>query len=444
MKFNDPNIASYRAFRFIYPPSQAVTANQFDLASGNTYDFAGTGVSLEVTAGAGFYNGMSVTREPYAPLAPLFNGQAARLLPVRVSMTTDISTLSANIDFDIATLGLVNPANLTVYYRSTTGSGLFVPQSTEYNPFAGKISISIDLASDENDLGEFAFGYPDIPEIAFPPILNTVENYRGPQPYEVIAPLCTATGQVDIVNQTLPISLSWSPKGFASSYQLQIATNSNFANPVIDNAYQTDAFYVWSNAAPNNTYYWRVNTSNDAGTSSWAVGSFQTTPPFIQVKTPNGGEVWRRGVSYFVQWKDTLAENVTIDLYKAGSFARNLASGAPSTAYKWSIPASLTPGNDYSIKITSTTNSAIFDVSDLNFSIVDAPIINPGSITRLIDGSIQMSVTAPGATTVTLLSSTNFITWQQIQTVPVLNGTAILTDQNANTFRYHFYQVRVP
>ena len=55
-----------------------------------------------------------------------------------------------------------------------------------------------------------------------------------------------------------------------------------------------------------------------------------------------------------------------------------------------------------------------------------------------------MSVTAPGAATAKLLGSTNFSTWQELQTVPVLNGTAVLTDQNANTFPYRLYRARVP
>src|SRR5262249_17930090 len=151
--FNDPAIASYRAFRFVYPPqTQAVTVAQFDLAVGNTYDFSAAGVSLEVTSGGGWYNAMNVTREPYAPIYPVFNGNAPRLMPVRVHMAeASIDSLGANIDFDATTLGLSNPTNLTVYHRDVTGQGLFTAQETAYNPVAGKLSVSISLVAQSGD-----------------------------------------------------------------------------------------------------------------------------------------------------------------------------------------------------------------------------------------------------------------------------------------------------
>ena len=73
----------------------------------------------------------------------------------------------------------------------------------------------MNLTAQGNDLGEFIFGYPDIAEVPYPPILDAVENYPGVQPYNVIAPPAATTGVVYSVNQTLPVWLSWSPKGFA-------------------------------------------------------------------------------------------------------------------------------------------------------------------------------------------------------------------------------------
>lgn len=448
MFFNDPLVTSYRAFRLVYPvQAQATNVSQMDLTLGDTYDFGGAGLSLTVTAGGGGYNVLGITREPYAPVHPQFNAQPPLLLPARVSLVENsLGTLGADLSFNVATFGITNPASITVYYRNPPGQGVFAPQVTDYNPITGTLNVSMNLAAQGDGLGEFAFGYPDVAEVPYPPILNAVGNYPGVQPFEVVAPLQAATGVVYTVNQQLPIWLSWSPKGFAGWYQLQIATDPAFAAPVVDEPYLTDADYVWSGASPGTIYYYRANTWNDGGESDWASGAFQTAAPFVQVSAPNGGEAWQRGLPYFVQWNDDLGENVNIDLYKAGAFLRNVATNVPSTgAYKWSIPYSLlTPGSDYSIRISSATNSALFGASSQPFSIVDPPSFAAGSIIALPDGRVQFGVTAPGAATATVLVSTNLAGWQVLQSVPVTNNAAVFTDNSAAGLPRRFYKLSLP
>lgn len=448
MFFNDPLVTSYRAYRFAYPVhAQATNVSQFELTLGNTYDFGGAGVSLTVTAGGGGYNALGITREPYSPIYPQFNGKPPVLLPLRLSLSENaLSALGADFSFKVSALGIANPSNMTVYYRNTTGQGLFSAQTTDYNPITGTLDAHVDLAAQGNDFGEFAFGYPDAAEVPYPPILNAVENYRGLQPYEVIAPLQAVTGTVYAVNQQMPISLSWSPKGFAAWYALQIATDTNFTTPVVDEPYLTDANYVWSGASSSTLYYYRVKTSNDGGDGSWAAGAFQTMAPFVQVKAPNGGEAWRRGMPYFVQWNDDLGENVTIDLYKGGAFLRNVATNVPSTgAYKWSIPYSLlVPGSDYSIRITSATNSALFGASSQTFSIVDPPAFTAGPGAILSGGGVQFGLSAPGAATATVWASTNLVSWQSLQSVPITNGSAVFVDSAAPAAPQRYYRLSVP
>src|SRR6266850_1092403 len=130
MKFNNPNVISYRNYRFPYPPqSQANEAFLTELSAGNTYSFGGTGVSIGVVTGGGGYNRVNVTREPYAPTYPLFQGKAPRVLPLRVKISElAVDTLTANIDFDVSSFGLTQPANITIAYRGLSGRGLFIPQ----------------------------------------------------------------------------------------------------------------------------------------------------------------------------------------------------------------------------------------------------------------------------------------------------------------------------
>ncbi len=447
MKFDNTNVVSYRSVRFPYPPqSQAIVVSLTELGTGNTYDFGATGVAIEVQSGGGGYNRVTVTRGPYAPVYPLFQGKAPRVLPVRVSMNEiSIDTISATIDFDAVSFGLANPTNLTIYYRGQTGQGLFLPQTTSYNPVTHKLSAALSLTAQGGDFGEFIFCYPDLPDVPYAPILDQVENYRGLQPYDVTAPRIATTGVTYTVNQQLPIFLSWSPKGFARSYQLQVSTNQDFSMPTVAVSYQTDADYIWSGAAANTTYFYRVKTVNEGGESDWSAGSFRTIAPVVSVISPNGGEGLQRGLKYYIRWNDNIAENVLIELYKGGVLAKTIATNATSNgAYQWQIGFDINPGSDYSIKISSATNAALFDLSDSSFTIIDAPQIDSGSVVRLSDGRVQFGITVPGATQGTVLGSTNLSIWQVLQAVPLTSGSAVFIDNDATNFAYRFYRLRVP
>lgn len=446
MTFNDARIASYRVYRLPYPPAaQARPATAFELVAGNSYAFGTNGVSLDVVSGGGGYNQATATREPYAPVNPLFNGQAPRLLPARVHMTAaSIAALEAQLNFDATAFGFSAPANLTVYYRGQAGQGVFVPLDTQYNPLTKQLQATVAMTAQAGELGEFVFGYPDVTEVAYAPTLAAAENYRGIQPCEVVGPLPALPGTNYAVNQQLPVCLAWSPNGLAGWYQLQIATTADFAAPVVDVPFQTDAFYVWSNALPGTAYYYRVNTSNDGGTSAWSTGLFQTVPPVIAVTAPNGGEAWQRGLNYFVQWKGNTPEPVALDLYKGGVLVKTLATNANTGAYRWSIGFNLATGRDYAIAVRSSTNGTLSDASNLPFSIIDAPSIDTGSVARLAHGSVRFGYTAPGAAAMTVLGSTNLINWEVLQTLSVTSDSGLCTNPVVAGVPNRFYRLRVP
>jgi len=246
------------------------------------------------------------------------------------------------------------------------------------------------------------------------------------------------------VNQAQPVVFQWTPKGFARSYHLQVSTDAGFSSLVVDQTGLTNMTFTLASVSAGTTYYWRVNVSNTGGTSDWATASFATVSPMVLVTIPNGGQVWQRGLKYFIQWNDNLAESVVIDLYKGGAFLKSLATNSSAGAYQWEAGLTNVPGSDYTIKVSSSTNAALFDVSDSPFSIVDAPVINAGSVTRLADGSVQFSLTAPGVATATVLGSTNLTVWEVLQTVPVTGDNAVFKDNTATNYPARFYRVRLP
>ncbi len=161
------------------------------------------------------------------------------------------------------------------------------------------------------------------------------------------------------MNQELPVLLSWSPKGFTRSYQLQLSTSPDFSTTLVSVGYQADAYYVWNDAAPDTTYFYRVKTVNEGGESDWSMGAFHTAPPSLALTFPVGGEALQRGATYFIRWTDNIAENVAVGLYRGGTLVKMLSTNAPSSgAFQWQVGFDLAPGSDYAVKMSSVTNSA--------------------------------------------------------------------------------------
>ncbi|MDI6735493.1 MAG: carboxypeptidase regulatory-like domain-containing protein [bacterium] len=98
---------------------------------------------------------------------------------------------------------------------------------------------------------------------------------RPPQPPTLRSPSNNST-----VNTPGP-KLDWNTAqgGGHKKYRIQVDTNSNFTQPIIDVSNITDTDYTPGVSLVNTTtYYWRVRTSNEAGISEWSnVWNFKTS-----------------------------------------------------------------------------------------------------------------------------------------------------------------------
>jgi hypothetical protein len=369
LKFNEGN-KCYRCYKFVYPPQQeAIESIQYELRIGNTYDFGTAGVTLDVIDMTGNgYNALKVVREPYAPLSPAFAGQSPRVLPCRIRLEPDsIDTIAAQISFDVTSLNYDNPADVTVYQREFPGNGLFLPVPTVFN------SETKRLQTQTNMFGEFIFGYPDLAEIVYPPLLHAPEADRGDQTGGlVIAPPPAEAGEIYPVCQARPVCLSWSPKGKAAYYEMEIAADELFNTVIVSEPYLTEARYIWADAAEDSTYYYRVKTNNYGGSSDWSAGAFRTVLPLFRLIAPNGGQ-WIKGwTRYNVRWESNYTEPVRLELYRDGVFDRLIygLTSIPNTGnYSWFVNWNLPTENKYTIRLVSTVDENLFDGSDAPFII---------------------------------------------------------------------------
>jgi hypothetical protein len=144
--------------------------------------------------------------------------------------------------------------------------------------------------------------------------------------------------------------------------------------------------YVWN--IPIGTtlgidYKIKVISHDDASTADLSDADFsiQATPAggTITVLQPNGGEYWYIGNSYLISWDDNFPESVNIDLYESDgvTLKYSIATNVVGSTYVWNttghIPAL---GGDYKVKITSTLEATLTDMSNAVFHLICLPLIS--------------------------------------------------------------------
>ncbi|MBI3005411.1 MAG: fibronectin type III domain-containing protein [Ignavibacteriales bacterium] len=83
-------------------------------------------------------------------------------------------------------------------------------------------------------------------------------------------------GAIDVPVNT---SVLWNPSDGASTYRVQISTDSTFTSVTIDQSDLSEQSYSTSGLSNSTRYFWRVNATNGGGTSDWSqVWNFTTIP----------------------------------------------------------------------------------------------------------------------------------------------------------------------
>jgi photosystem II stability/assembly factor-like uncharacterized protein len=111
---------------------------------------------------------------------------------------------------------------------------------------------------------------------------------------------------------------------------------------------------------------YQVQVSSTTMSSCTATtGYFTIVGPSISVTSPSGGS-FNAGSKCLIAWTYTGSPGtVRIDLWKGGSKASTIVSSTSvgsnnKGSYSWTIPKTQAAGTDYSISVTSTSNSSIY------------------------------------------------------------------------------------
>jgi len=348
-------VLAYRAYKL--PWKETVSKPSFthyEVKEGNPYSFNDetitTGVEITYSSlVAADYNESTITRIPYGPINPEFIENIISVSPVSITYEVfAISSQSAEFHIDLAAYPEIkDPKNTVVYHRDSPGQGLFVAESTSYDSINSKLIVVL------NDFGEIVFGVPD------QDISNNVPIQY--QPFN----------QQKLVLQD-SLTIRWTGKGLYDSFNVQISTASDFTN-ILHESNTNLSDISFKELTNNTTYYWRVNSVLGDQTGQWSeVWSFEITDPYINAVSPNGGETWVNGNTEIIRWESNIIENVRIDLLHNQSFLRAIDTlPGNQQAYAWEIPSDLQTGENFSIQITSESNSKLFGISEGVFAIID-------------------------------------------------------------------------
>lgn len=110
--------------------------------------------------------------------------------------------------------------------------------------------------------------------------------------------------------QPTTMTLSWNSSSGATSYRLQVSTDSSFASTIVDDSTIITPSSEAGSLSYATTYYWRVNAINSGGVSDWSsIWKFTTigTPMTHGVILPTG---WNM-ISSFVRPQDSNLETLT-------------------------------------------------------------------------------------------------------------------------------------
>jgi hypothetical protein len=199
-------------------------------------------------------------------------------------------------------------------------------------------------------------------------VISSLSAVTPPAAPTLTSPSNGATGVA--INPTL----SWASSSGATSYGVQVSTNSGFTSIAVNQTGITTTSYAVSGLTNNTTYYWRVNATNAGGTSAWSSSRSFTTivaaPSAPTLSSPTSGATgvatnptlsWNASTgaaSYGLQVSTSSSFSSTVVNQTGITTTSYAASGlSNNTTYYWRVNATNAGGtSSYSTGWSFTTN----------------------------------------------------------------------------------------
>ncbi len=241
----------------------------------------------------------------------------------------------------------------------------------------------------------------------------------------------TIQGKLEIIVGTIPASptlaapannateialsptLTWNAVSNAVSYSLQVSTSSSFSSFIYNQNGLTNTSLLISGLNSNTTYYWRVNSINIYGTSSWSnVFSFKTLappqPPVLSIPTNNATNVslnptlsWNilsNAVSYSLQVSiDNSFTSLVYNQSGLTNTSQQISGLSINTTYYWHVSATNSYGTSgwsliFSFKTGSPPQTpTLIYPTNMSPNISSSPTLSWNSVSNAVSFTLQVS-----------------------------------------------------
>ncbi|MBI3005412.1 MAG: T9SS type A sorting domain-containing protein [Ignavibacteriales bacterium] len=273
-------------------------------------------------------------------------------------------------------------------------------------------------------------------------------NSGGTSDWSTVRSFITIVGPPDLlsptdgsVHQPISLSLTWNASSGATSYRVQVSTDTSFASIVVDNSNVTTTSSDVGPLANNTSYFWRVNATNADGTSDWSsVWSFTTMLAAPQLAAPPDSSIdqettltlsWNAvsGASSYRLQVSTSSSFSSLAVNDSGltEISRQVGPLSNETAYFWRVSAENTDGiSDWST-VWGFTTVPLPPVVTTLLSPADGSTLQPTTLTLSWDASsgaisYRLQVSTSSSFTSTIVDDST-VTSTSSEVGPLLNAT---------------------
>ncbi|MDR3625633.1 MAG: FISUMP domain-containing protein [Ignavibacteriaceae bacterium] len=242
------------------------------------------------------------------------------------------------------------------------GYGTYLWSSAEYNDRnAFKVSLSSNDSNIPYSYNDKALGFS----------VRCIKDQKIPSIPNLSTPTNNST------NVSINPTLSWNASIGATSYALQVSTDSTFPNFIYNQSGLTSTSQQVTGLSNQTVYYWRVNASNSYGTSGWSTPTWSfriiisaPATPTLTSPLDKGKDIsitptlsWNASIgatSYAFQVsRDSTFPNFIYNQSGLTSTSRQITFLSNQTVYYWRVNASNSYGTSGWSSVWNFTTTAV-------------------------------------------------------------------------------------
>lgn len=165
--------------------------------------------------------------------------------------------------------------------------------------------------------------------------------------------------------------IQWSTTGQVGDIKIEYSTDDGTNWKVIESGVTNSGSYNWTIPDEESAVCRiRISESTDDNPFDISDNTFEIAQPFIELSSPNGGEVLKSGFNHYISWQgEGFTGDVRIEysIDNGVNWAVIVDSTANDGSHSWTVPNN--PSVNCKVRVSEVTNSNPFDESDAAFEI---------------------------------------------------------------------------